>query len=211
LPETELLFAQRALEALPLSQKFYLSNTDVVARRLLGKVLVVTHADASVPLVCKIVEVEAYLGDRDPASHAFRGQTKRNWPMFRKGGTCYVYLSYGLNYCMNVSTLKEGIGEAVLLRAAEPLCGLREMERRRHAGGKKLPLTNGPGRLCQALGVDLSYNGFTFDRLDLKIVDLGLDVPISRVGTSSRIGISKAADLPLRFFEKGSSWLSRKG
>ena len=196
----------------PLPAKFYLQDTASVARKLLGKGLYV--ATGPVPLLMEITEVEAYLGLHDPASHAFRGLTQRNWPMFERGGTCYVYLSYGINYCMNVATQPAGVGEAVLLRAGAPLLGVEAMAKNRGFDPRSVPLRNllsGPGKLCQALGIDLAFNGFTYDREDFKIVDLGKNPRSQNIGTSGRIGISKAKEEPLRFFIKASPWLSRRG
>ena len=160
----------------PLPKEFYLQDTVEVARQLLGKGLYVRQGKAK--LLVEITEVEAYLGHRDPASHAYRGLTKRNWPMFEKGGTCYVYLSYGINYCMNVATQHEGMGEAILFRAAAPLLGIETL--RKNRGSPSTPhrnLLSGPGKLTQALGIDLRYNGLAFDRDDFKIVDLGMSSP----------------------------------
>ena len=116
------------LSPLPLS--FYLRKAPVVAKDLLGKGLFISHAENH--YFCQIIEVEAYLGQEDPASHAYKGPTQRNGSMFKAGGTCYVYLSYGLNFCMNIATDQEGRGSAVLLRAAIPLMGLETMAKNRH-------------------------------------------------------------------------------
>lgn len=196
----------------PLPQKFYLKDTLAVARSLLGKGLFVLHK--TTPLLVEIVEAEAYL-DQDAASHSFRGKSPRNWPMFEGGGTCYVYLSYGVNYCMNVVTQEQGRGEAVLLRAAVPLEGIDTM-----AGNRALHFTrdsqsprallSGPGKLTQALGVNMSHNGRTFFEDDLKIVDLGKEVPAHEIAESPRVGISKATEKRYRFFIKNSPWLSRR-
>jgi DNA-3-methyladenine glycosylase len=195
----------------PLSKRFFLRDTVTVARELLGKGIYILSEEG--PMLAEIVEVEAYLGGNDPASHAYRGITKRNWPMFEGGGICYVYLSYGVNFCMNVSTREKGAGEAVLFRALRPLHGELQMKKNRGMQeGKKFPfahISNGPGKLTQALGVDLSYNGFTFDRHDFRLVDLGRRLPPAAIGQSPRIGISKARDLELRYFIKSSPWLSR--
>jgi DNA-3-methyladenine glycosylase len=196
----------------PLPPEFYLQKTEEVARQLLGKGLYV--AKGSAPLLLEVTEVEAYLGARDPASHAYRGVTRRNWPMFERGGTCYVYLSYGINYCMNVATQGKGVGEAILFRAGTPLLGVEAMAENRGFSRNAIPMRNllsGPGKFCQAMGVDLSFNGLTFDADDFKLVDLGKNPPSQNIGTSGRIGISKAKDEPLRFFIKSSPWLSRKG
>jgi DNA-3-methyladenine glycosylase len=192
----------------PLPQSFFMKDTAAVARDLLGKGLYV-QKDGKEMLV-EIVETEAYLGSEDAASHAFRGITKRNEAMFEQGGTCYVYLSYGINYCMNVATQKKGLGEAVLLRAAAPLLGENSMRMNRGftETSSIKNLTNGPGKLTQALGVNLNYNGFTFDRADFRLVDLKRKISPKLIGISSRIGISKAQDMELRFFVKSSPWVS---
>ncbi len=189
-----------------LPPSFFLKPTAIVARRLLGKGLRVGK------LLVEITEVEAYLGEDDPASHAFRGQTERNWPMFESGGTCYVYVSYGMHHCMNVSTGPKGLGHAILFRAARPIEGIDAMIRNRGLGN--LPreaalkqLLNGPGKLTQALGVDLGYKGSKFDRPNFKLIDLGIRVPEGEVVMSPRVGISKAKDAPLRFTIRSSPWL----
>jgi DNA-3-methyladenine glycosylase len=212
-PESKKPLPKKLRTAKPLPRSFYLRDTLAISKDLLGKGLLVESEEET--FLCEIVEVEAYLGGADPASHAFRGVTKRNWPMFEEGGRCYVYLSYGLNYCMNVVTQKKGLGEAVLLRAAVPLYGLDTMRKNR---GLDLPLsekeilrlTNGPGKLCQALGIDLSFNGRDFTEEGLKIIDLGRKVTSSQIGSSPRIGITKAAELCYRYFIKSSPWLSRR-
>ncbi|MBI4406273.1 MAG: DNA-3-methyladenine glycosylase [Deltaproteobacteria bacterium] len=182
----------------PLPRDFYLRDTPSVARELLGKGLVI---HASEPLVVQIVEVEAYLGFKDEASHAFRGLTKRNWPMFESGGTCYVYLSYGVHYCMNVVTEKKGVGEAVLLRGGLAILGQEKMLKNRGiAPGRSAHLLDGPGKLTRALGVNLRHNGLHFDQDDFKLVDLGIKISADQVVRSQRVGISKAQALELRFF-----------
>lgn len=195
--------------AAPLPYDFYLAKTPEVAKRLLGKGLFVKSKDGVI--VVEIVETEAYLGSEDPASHAYRGPTKRSWPMFERGGTCYVYLSYGLNYCMNVTSREIGRGEAVLLRAAAPVWGDARMLRHRGMKAIEPRLLNGPGKMTQALGIDLAFNGLTYDLETFKLIDLGRQFKPSQIGRSTRIGITKAADELLRFYVKGSPWLSRKG
>lgn len=188
---------------------FYLGDTLKIAKNLLGKGIYVKKDGYEV--IVEIAEVEAYLGSKDAASHAYRGPTKRNWPMFEAGGTCYVYLSYGLNYCMNVCTQGKGHAEAILFRAARPIHGIDIIRQHRPLAHNDYQLLNGPGKLCQGMGIDLTYNGMTFDRPDFKIVDLGIKVPSSSIGRSPRVGITKASDKLWRFFLKYSPWLSRKG
>ncbi len=190
----------------PLPANFFLKDTATVARRLLGKGLCVRQG--RLWLVAEITETEAYLGVEDPASHAYRGRTQRNQSMFATGGTCYVYLSYGINFCMNVATRTSGVGEAVLLRSARPIAGHALMARRRSTR-EPHQFLSGPGKLTQALDISLAHNGMTFDGRDFKIVDLGRRLSSSSIGTSPRIGISKATDRLLRFFVQDSEWLSR--
>lgn len=191
------------LDRPPLPESFYLRPTLTVARELIGKGLVVGRS------LVEVVEVEAYLGEKDPASHAYRGLTKRNWAMFESGGTCYVYLSYGINHCMNVSTGAKGVGEAVLIRAARPILGLPQIKKRRLKIRTDHQLLNGPGKITLGLGVRPSFNGRMFFEADFKFVDLkGYLVPVP-VATTPRIGITKAADKPWRFVAKDSAWLSR--
>lgn len=174
-------------------------DTVAAARRLLGCTLVSTVDGLEASGV--IVETEAYLGLDDPASHAHasRGRTPRNDAMFTGLGTLYVYISYGIHHCVNVVTGEAGDPAAVLVRALEPATGLDAMaERRRRAAD----LCNGPGRLAQALGVTLRHNYHDLARPPIQLVR-GPAVPHADVGTSGRIGVSRAADWPLRFFVRG--------
>lgn len=148
-----------------------------------------------------IVEAEAYVGPRDPASHAraSTGRTARNAAMFGDRGTLYVYVSHGVHHCANVVTGAQGHPAAVLIRSLEPARGLSVMaERRRRA----TDLCNGPGRLCQALGITLRHNGHSLSRPPVRLLEGSLFAD-SEVGVSGRIGVSRAADWPLRFFVKG--------
>jgi DNA-3-methyladenine glycosylase len=148
-----------------------------------------------------IVETEAYVGPHDPASHAAAriGTTGRNQSMFGLAGSAYVYLSYGIHWCLNVVTGSEGFPAAVLVRALEPLAGKEAMEERR--GGNR-PLCSGPGRLCQALGVTGSLDGHDLRYAPLQLLE-GWTVPEESVGKSGRVGIRHAADWLLRFYLKG--------
>jgi len=174
-----------------------LGVTARAARGLLGSLLVSTVD--GVEASGAIVETEAYLGSDDPASHAFRGRTPRNEAMFGPAMTLYVYLSYGVHHCINVVTGEEGDAGAVLIRALEPVSGLEVMALRRGRTGE---LCSGPGRLSQALGITMRHN-----RHDLSLPPIRLLVrppaPDAEVGTSGRIGVSRAADRPLRFFVRG--------
>lgn len=179
----------------PLSPVFYRPNAEIVAPRLLGKVLVVQTAEGYT--AGEIVEVEAYLGKEDPASHAYIGLRRRNQSMFASGGTCYVYLSYGINYCMNVVTGAEGDGQAVLLRAVTPRYGEDIMITRRGVGKG---IANGPGKLTQAFGIRIDDDGRKFFESGFKIVDTGRRIQPHFIARSPRVGISKAKDLMLRFY-----------
>lgn len=195
--------------AKPLPPSFYLRDTASVARDLIGKCLVIGLGKTLT--VAQVVEVEAYLGSADPASHAFRGLTPRNWAMFEAGGTCYVYRSYGIHLCMNVATGKKGVGEAVLFRAAAPLLDLPGIAKRRGFAtfaGKERLLLSGPGRLTQGLGITGDHNGRSFDRPDFKLVAGGPEIGTA-LRSGPRIGITKAMELPLRFRLSASPWLSR--
>jgi DNA-3-methyladenine glycosylase len=159
----------------------------------------------------RIVEVEAYAGAADPASHAFRGRTARNATMFGPPGHLYVYLSYGVHFCANVVCGPAGEASAVLLRALAPLGGLEQMRAARGpAAGRDRDLCSGPGRLCRALGLDRSFDG-----ADLVTADLGVAVvddgtpPPPAPGVSGRIGISVAAEVPWRFYVPGAAGISR--
>ncbi|HEY3283864.1 MAG TPA: DNA-3-methyladenine glycosylase [Armatimonadota bacterium] len=187
----------------PLPPAFYLRPTLAVATDLLGKVLL--HETESGLLAGRIVETEAYLSD-DPACHAFRGCTRRNATMFGPHGRAYVYKVH-MQACFNAVTGPEGLGEAVLVRALEPLEGLEEMLRRR---GVESPLqaASGPGKLTQALGIALSDNGLDLTASALRIEDWGFPVP--PYGRSPRIGISQAVDELYRFYERDSPFLSRR-
>jgi DNA-3-methyladenine glycosylase len=167
-----------------LPQSFFARDATVVAPDLLGKRLVVG------PCVGRITEVEAYTSD-DPASHCFRGRTTRNAVMFGPAGRWYVYFSYGIHYCANIVTGEEGDGQAVLLRAVEPLEGLDVMRARRGPVADRM-LANGPGKLTQAIGLDLTDNGSS-----VAVFDDGVAVVVPAPGP--RIGITKAVDWPRRW------------
>jgi DNA-3-methyladenine glycosylase len=181
------------------------SGTLELARFLIGKLLVRRLDDGTV-LTGRIVETEAY-GIDDPASHAFRGPTKRNRAMFELHAHAYVYLIYGTSYCLNVSTEAAGIGAAVLIRAAEPLTGLDRMrENRGRPGLRDDELARGPGNLCRAFGIGPADDGLDLDTdPDLILSDDGASPP---VGTSVRIGLTRAVERPHRFYARGSRAVS---
>lgn len=157
--------------------------------------------------VGRIVETEAYLPD-DPASHSFKGPTPRCQTMFGRAGLAYVYRIYGVHHCLNVVSGPEGQGEAVLIRALEPLEGLDLMQTARALPAPR-NLTNGPGRLCQALAITRNFDGedlLASDRLFI----MKTDAPPERIVARPRIGISQAADLPWRFILEGNRHVSRR-
>jgi DNA-3-methyladenine glycosylase len=195
-----------------LPQAFYGQDTVVVARALLGCYLV--HLEGEQATAGRIVETEAYLTG-DPASHSFRGKTKRAAVMFGPPGYAYVYLIYGLHTCLNVVTGPEGQGEAVLFRALEPVKGIVTMESRRRTSRPTL-LCSGPARLTQAFAITLALNGCSLFQGDYQIwsADSFPGIPpieANAIVQTTRIGISKAADLPLRFYIKNSPFVSRFG
>lgn len=195
----------------PLPREFYNRDPREVSPELLGKVLI--RRGGRQLLAARIVEVEAYLGKDDPAAHSFRGPTPRNAIMFGPPGFAYVYFIYGNHYCLNVSCQPEGIAGAILFRAAEPLVGMEAMAKARGItcdGPRSLRnLTSGPGRMAEALGVTRvrdNGNDFTNAKSGLKIVDDGYRV--GQLVVTPRIGITKAAELPLRYLIGGNGFVS---
>ncbi len=194
----------------PLPRSFYDRDPRRVSRDLLGKVLVRREPKA---LLARIVEVEAYLGKNDPAAHSYRGPTARNAVMFGPPGYVYVYFIYGNHYCFNVSCQPEGVAGAVLFRALEPLAGMEEMARRRGValdGPRSLRnLTSGPGRLAEAFGITRERdNGKDLTNVasDLFVVDDGF-CP-RKVLVTARVGITKAAERPLRYLIAANKFVS---
>jgi DNA-3-methyladenine glycosylase len=188
-----------------LTRAFYDRDAREVAPELLNKVLEGHGVSA------RVVEVEAYRADEDPGSHAYRGRTPRNAPMFGAPGSLYVYFSYGNHWCMNAVCGPGKRPHAVLLRAAAPLTGLDVMRARRAKAKRDRDLAAGPGRLAQAFGVDGAYNGTTLLRGGwLRIVDDGVPPPV-RPGVSTRIGLGagKGDELLLRYYVPGDVNVSR--
>jgi DNA-3-methyladenine glycosylase len=193
-----------------LPRSFYLDPPDVVARRLLGK-LIISRINRQ-RVTGRIVELEAYLGLDDPASHSYIGKTPRNAVLFGPPGFAYVYFIYGMYYCLNVSCQPEGQAGGILIRALEPVEGLKTMARLRKLPVSANPrlLTSGPGRLCQALGITrAAHNGLdvTSRASALQILDDGFEPAIIR--STPRIGIRKAVEHPLRFVVEGNRFVSR--
>jgi len=189
----------------PLPAGFYDRPAAEVARDLLGAVLECTSGGALTR--GRIVEVEAYLGPHDPACHAAAGRTMRNARLHGPPGTAYVYRIYGLHWCVNAVTREEGFGSAVLIRAIAPLDGIPLMQVRR-GGVPEREVGNGPGKLCQALGIDGSLDGARLDQGSLRLL-AGERVAASDVAVTPRVGISKAADWPLRFVVRHDPFVSR--
>lgn len=179
------------------------ANPEVVAPQLLGCLLVRELNGRQ--LVGRIVETEAY-HQSDVASHSYRGQTERNSVMFGPAGFMYVYFTYGMHYCCNIVTGKAGEGSAVLIRAVEPIEGEATMAERRRKTG--VLVTNGPAKVCQAMGIDKAFNGHDLRQAPLQ---LAVRPPIDPqfIGISGRIGISQAKDVPWRFFDTRSDYISR--
>ncbi len=196
-----------------LKRAFFDAAPERVAPRLLGKVLV--HKTRGGLMAGRIVEVEAYLGPHrqpaDPAAHAHRGPTPRNSVLFGPAGHAYIYAIYGRYFCMNISCEREGQAGCVLLRALEPVAGLEQMARERalKPGAEARELASGPGRLCQALGLERErHNGIDLldPRSPLQVRDDGMR--IERVLVTRRIGIRHAVELPLRFAIPGNACVS---
>ncbi len=179
-------------------------SSESAAKRLLGSELV-REIDGQT-LRVKIVEVEAYDQD-DPASHTFIGKTKRNQAMFMAAGHAYVYLIHGLHHCLNVVTGEEGYGSGALIRAVEPLEGAEQMIARRGKGG--YDVTNGPGKVGQALSLDLSYSGHSLMESPLILIKQP-ELLESDITTTTRVGISKAGDRRRRYYIVGNPYVSKK-
>ena len=187
----------------PLPREFYRRDPREVAPDLLHKVLV------RGPCRALIVETEAYCGPLDPASHTYRGRTARNATMFGPAGHLYVYFTYGMHWCANAVCGDEGEGVAVLLRALRPLSGLDEMWARRPACRRERDLCRGPARLCQAFGIDGTFDGsdLVAGREGITILDEGVAPPAGVVATT-RVGIRVAVDKPWRWYVDGDPHVS---
>lgn len=184
-----------------LPRSFYLQDTVTVARSLLGCVL--WRRVGRKLLAARLVEVEAYLGANDSASHARRGlRSRRNESMYLEGGHAYVYFTYGMHWCVNVVTQEADIAEAVLLRAAEPVRGIETMRERRPKAKRDRDLANGPGKLCSAMAIDKALDGEPLDGKNLWLARRDIEVQEDEIAVSRRIGIEnsgEAALWPLRF------------
>lgn len=195
----------------PVPRSFYARDPRKVARQLLSKVLI---RDSEGPyLTGRIVEVEAYLGTDDPAAHSAAGRTLRNAVLFGPPGHAYIYFIYGNHYCLNVSCEPDGTAGGILFRAVEPLSGIEEMARARKIhlrGPQDWPkLTSGPGRLCEAFGITRAR----YNDCDLTSPASGLWIAsdsyrAGHIVEAPRIGITKAAEMPLRYFLRGNAFVS---
>jgi DNA-3-methyladenine glycosylase len=202
-----------AADTKPLDRAFYSRDPRRVARELLGKVLI--RQTPGIYLSARIVEVEAYLGKNDPAAHSFAGNTARTSVLFGPPGYAYVYFIYGNHYCLNVSCEPDGQAGGVLFRAVEPIAGIDEMARARGItvqSSRDLPkLTSGPGRLAEAFGITrVRDNGcdLTSSNSSLWIGDDGFRA--RNIRTTIRIGITKAAERPLRYVLASNPFVSGK-
>jgi DNA-3-methyladenine glycosylase len=177
---------------------FFARSVHEVAPELIGATLLVDGVGG------RIVEVEAY-DHEDPASHGYRGRTARNASMFGPPGHAYVYRSYGIHWCLNLVCEDVGVANAVLVRALEPTYGLEEMRKRRGIDEPRL-LCSGPGRLCQALAVTGEHDGLALDRPPFELLERNEPVDVI---AGPRVGITRSAELPWRYVESGSRFVSR--
>ena len=193
----------------PLGRDFYLQDTRLAAQKLLGQIVQRRLSTGEV-LAGIIVETEAYLTD-DPACHAYRGRTPRNATMFGPPGHAYVYFTYGLHMMLNLVCAPEGVAEAVLIRALEPTEGVDTMRENRGGLGETRQLTNGPGKLAQALALTrLSHNGVDVTDPGGELQVLPNEYPPFEMVETTRIGISQGVDLPWRYYVRGNPYVSRR-
>ena len=195
-----------------LPRSFYTRNVITVAKELLGKVLV--KKDGKQLLSGLIVETEAYDGLVDEAAHTFIGRTKRNEIMFNEGGYFYVYFTYGNHFCCNVVTGKRNHGVAVLIRAIEPLTGIRQMAKNRFDKieineKEKINLTSGPGKICKAFNINKDHYGLDLTGNQVFILN-NPRIKNKNIVITKRIGIRKSADLPWRFYIKDNLYVSKR-
>ena len=183
---------------------FLEGDASVVAPRLLGCILE-RELDGQVVRV-RIVETEAY-DQTDIASHSYRGRTPRNDVMFGQAGHLYVYFTYGMHYCCNITVGEEGYGAAVLIRAVEPIQGI-DLLRAHRLGHDGPDLCNGPAKLCQALMIDTTMNGHDLALSPLRLISVN-PLPSPRITQTTRVGISRGQSVPWRFYETGNPYVSR--
>ena len=198
--------ARRPSRRAVLPARFYARDTETVARELLGAVIECRTPEGVAS--GRIVETEAYLGEHDAACHAAAGLTPRTAPLYGPPGTAYVYFVYGMHWCVNAVTRRRGEPSAVLIRAVEPLTGVELMRRRRRAARRDVDLTNGPAKLCEALGIAAGHNAASLQHAPL-LIRAGEPVRDVDVVVTPRIGIRHAVDWPLRFAVAPSRYVSR--
>ena len=199
--------ARRSRLAPPLPQSFYDRETEQVARDLLGAVLECRTPEGIAS--GRIVETEAYLGEHDLACHAAAGRTTRTAPLYGPPGIAYVYFIYGMYWCFNAVTRAEHQPSAVLVRAIEPIIGIELMRARRPHARRDADLTNGPGKLCLALGIDGRLNWKPLQKPPL-LIRAGDEIPDRDVVVTPRIGITQAAEWPLRWYVRDNPFVSGK-
>jgi len=199
-----------SIEKLP--KKFYTRPVLTVAKELLGKIFV--KKDKNLLLAGRIVEVEAYDGSVDEAAHTYIGKTKRNEVMFNEGGYLYVYFTYGNHFCCNVVTGKKDEGSAVLIRAVEPLSGIKTMKVNRFGKNsltekEKINLTSGPGKICKAFNITREHYGIDLTGNKIYILNRP-KIKEDLIAVSGRIGIKKSVELLWRFYIKDNPYVSRR-
>ena len=198
--------ARRSRIGQPLPSSFFDRETEIVSRELLGAILWCRTPDGVAS--GRIVETEAYLGEHDPACHAAgAGLTERTRWLYGQPGTAYVYFIYGMHWCFNAVTKEHGHPSAVLVRALEPVEGNELMRQRRPKAKTERDLTSGPGKLCAALGIGPQHNGLRLQRPPLMILR-GRRYSDPEVVNAPRIGVTKAADWPLRWYARDSDYVS---
>ena len=197
--------ARRSRLGPPLPPSFYDRATELVARELLGAVLECTTPEGVTQ--GRIVETEAYLGPHDEACHAVAGLTPRTKDLFGPPGMSYVYFIYGMYWCFNAVTRERGHGSAVLVRAVHPVGGIELMRARRPKAKRERDLTNGPGKLCLAMGIVGDMTGRSLESPPI-IIRAGERIPDDQVIVTPRIGITRAADWPLRYLVRDDPYVS---
>jgi len=189
-----------------LPRSFYARDTVFVAKELLGKILVRRTSEGDI--LAKIVEAEAYRGNDDPASHAYRGKTPRNELMFGKAGFVYVYFIYGNHYCLNVTTERKGIPGAVLIRGVEVIDGV-ELAHKNRRPSSWVNLSNGPGKLTQALDITRKQNGLDITKTKELFISYPKINEIFDTITARRVGIKLGSEKPWRFYVKNNKHVSK--
>lgn len=191
----------------PISREFYLGDTALLAKGLLGKILI--RKSGNRYLSARIVETEAYYGDHDPACHAYRKITERNKILYEEGGKVYVYFIYGNYYCFNIVSGKKGFGNAVLIRAVEPIEGINIMKKYRGITKNIYELTNGPAKLCMSLNIDRKLNGADVTKPDSIFITKPDKKELFEIATTKRIGLNVGEHFLYRFFIKGNPYVTK--